>query len=396
METSQTARRLPPLNALRFFEAAGRLQSIRQAAAELYVTPGAVSRQIQSLESWLGVSLFEHGARSVSLTAAGARYLQEVTEHLGALAAATADVTGRGVGGSTLLIRSYTFFATSWLVPRLTEFHRSEPWVDLQLVASSMPTDFGHRDANAEIRPGPRHWPGYDADLLNSDEIVLVGDPEYCARHQITGPRDLLRLGSAELLRSLASPRLWQGWLEMAGIPGLVPDCGPTYSDSTLTCRAAAAGQGVALAPRSLIEADLAAGVLTVPFTLKNPYQIYFYLVYRPGEQKSRAFRTFREWLLAQTRSGREHGEARAAAPRVLGRRLKAATAVLTGTTNPFGILIFVIPNGFVVPVPGVRPARAASPRGGCPSAGSRTGPPAGCARGRGRSRRGTPGRWCR
>src|SRR5947208_1105427 len=146
---TQSARRLPPLNALRFFEAAGRLQSIRQAAAELYVTPGAVSRQIQSLESWLGVPLFEHGARSVSLI---------------------------------------------------------------------------------------------------SDEIVLVGEPEYCARHRISGPRDLVRLGSAELLRSLASPRLWQGWLEMAGIPGLVPDCGPTYSDSVLTCRAAAAGQGVALA----------------------------------------------------------------------------------------------------------------------------------------------------
>lgn len=312
MERSQPTRRLPPLNALRFFEAAGRLQSIRQAAAELYVTPGAVSRQIQSLESWLGVSLFEHGARSVSLTAAGARYLQEVTEHLDALAAATAGVTGRDAGKSTLLIRSYTLFATSWLVPRLTEFHRSEPWVDLQLVTSSWPADFGHRDASAEIRPGPRHWPGYDADLLISDEIVLVCDPEYCARHQITGPRDLVRLGSAELLRSLASPRLWEGWLEMAGIPDLVPDCGPTYSDSVLTCRAAAAGQGVALAPWSLVEADLKAGLLKVPFTLKDGYHIFFYLVYSPGEQKSRAFRTFREWLLTQTRSGRGHSDVEA------------------------------------------------------------------------------------
>jgi LysR family glycine cleavage system transcriptional activator len=297
MDRSQMTRRLPPLNALRFFEAAGRLQSVRQAAAELYVTPGAVSRQIQSLEAWLGVPLFEHGARSVSLTTAGARYLKEVTEHLEALAVATADVTGHDTGRSTLLIRSYTFFATSWLVP----------W----------PADFGHRDANAEIRPGPRHWPGYEADLLVSDEVVLVCGPEYCARHQIKGPRDLLRLGSAELLRSLASPRLWEGWLEMAGIPSLVPDCGPTYSDSVLTCRAAAAGQGVALAPRSLVEADLAAGLLTVPFTLKDGYQIYFYLVYQPGEQKSRAFRTFRGWLLTQTRSGRERSEAEAVGPRV-------------------------------------------------------------------------------
>lgn len=315
MERSRQERRLPPLNALRFFEAAGRLQSVRQAAAELYVTPGAVSRQIQALESWLGVPLFEHGARSVSLTAAGARYLQEVTKHLEALAAATADVTGRDAGGSTLLIRSYTFYATGWLVPRLTEFRRSEPWIDLQLVTSSWPADFGHRDADAEIRPGPRHWPGYDADLLISDEIVLVCGPEYCAKHQITDPRDLLRLGSAELLRSLASPRLWEGWLEMAGIPSLVPDCGPTYSDSVLTCRAAAAGQGVALAPRSFVEADLAAGLLRIPFTLNPGYHVFFYLVYPPGEQKSRAFRTFREWLLTQTRLGREHRKAEAFAP---------------------------------------------------------------------------------
>lgn len=332
MKTSHQAQRLPPLNALRFFEATGRLQSVRQAAAELYVTPGAVSRQIQVLESWLGVKLFEHGARSVSLTAAGVRYLQEVTEHLEALAVATDDVTGRDLAGSALLIRSYTFFATSWLVPRLTEFHRSEPWVDLQLITSSWPADFGHRNANAEIRPGPRQWPGYNADLLISDEIVLVCAPDYCARHQITGPRDLLRLGSAELLRSLASPRLWEGWLEMAGIPSLVPDCGPTYSDSVLTCHAAAAGQGVALAPRSLVEVDLASGRLTVPFTLKDGYQIFFYLVYSPGEQKGRAFRTFREWLLTQTRSG-------PGVPRSGGHRANCAHGlILTGSNAASGL----------------------------------------------------------
>lgn len=302
MERSQP-KRLPPLNALRFFEAAGRLQSIRQAAAELYVTPGAVSRQVQLLESWLGVPLFEHGARSVSLTAAGARYLRAVTEHLEALAAATDDITGRDGSDSALLIRSYTFFATNWLVPRLTAFHHSEPWVDLQLVTSSQPGDFARRDVDAEIRPGPQDWPGYDADLLISDELVLVCDPAYRAKHQILGPPDLLRLGSSELLRSIASPKLWQEWLEAAGLASLAPEGGPTYSDSVLTCRAAAAGQGLALAPRSLVESELAAGRLVVPFTPSNGYHVDFYLAYPPGQLKSRAFRVFREWLLKQTRS---------------------------------------------------------------------------------------------
>lgn len=310
VQRSQPTRRLPPLNSLRFFEAAGRLQSIRQAAAELYVTPGAVSRQVQALESWLGVSLFEHGGRSVSLTLVGARYLEAVTEHLDALAAATDDLTRRDLGSSALFVRSYTFFATNWLVPRLTEFRRSYPWVDLQLDTSSRPADFGHRDTDAEIRTGPRQWPGYQADLLIADEIVPVCRPDYCAKHEITSPGDLMRLGSAELLRSLASPRLWQGWLEMVGIPGLASGRrGPTFSDSSLTYRAAAAGHGVALAPRSLVEPDLAAGLLMVPFIPKHGYQIFFYLVYPPGGLKSRAFRAFREWLLTQTRSEREPSE---------------------------------------------------------------------------------------
>lgn len=310
VDSSQPPRRLPPLNPLRFFEAAGRLQSIRRAASELSVTPGAVSRQVQVLESWLGVPLFDHRAHSISLTAAGREYLQVVTEQLDALAAATDTVTGRDRGGSVLLVRSYTFFATNWLVPRLTEFHHSEPWVDLQLVTSSRPADFGRWDADAEIRPGPYEWQGYDADLLISDEVVLVCAPAYRTKHQLFGPADLVRLGAAELLRSIASPRLWRQWLEIVGIPGLAPECGPTYGDSVLTCRAAAAGQGVALAPRSLVETEIAAGRLVVPFEPKDGYHISFHLVYPPGQLKSRAFCAFREWLLTQTRTARNrsHG----------------------------------------------------------------------------------------
>lgn len=310
MGSAHTPRRLPPLNALRMFEAAGRLQSIRQAAAELYVTPGAVSRQVQVLESWLGVPLFEHGARSVALTPAGARYLETVTEQLDALAEATAEITGRERGESVLLIRSYTFFATNWLVSRLTELHRAEPWVDLQLVTSSVPDDFGHHDADAEIRPstkfsatGPDDWRGFRADPLISDEIVCVCSPAYRAVHGLDSPQDLRRLGSAELLRSIASPHLWRDWLAAAGVPDLAPEFGPTYGDSVLTCRAAAAGQGVALAPLSLVEADLADGRLVIAFPSTDAYHVAFYLVYAPDRATSPAFRAFRKWLLTQTRT---------------------------------------------------------------------------------------------
>lgn len=308
MGSVHTPKRLPPLNALRTFEAAGRLQSIRQAAAELNVTPGAVSRQVQVLESWLGVPLFEHGSHSVTLTKTGAHYLGAVTAHLGALAEATAEITNRERGESVLLIRSYTFFATNWLVPRLTEFYGAQPWVDLQLVTSSMPGDFGHHDADAEIRPstrisakGPEDWPGFRADPLISDEIVCVCSPDYRAGHGLDRPEDLPRLGAAKLLRSIASPDLWQEWLAAVGIPDLAPEFGPAYGDSVLTCRAAAAGQGVALAPLSLVETDLAGGRLVIAFPSSDRYHIAFYLVYAPERATSPAFTTFRKWLLAQT-----------------------------------------------------------------------------------------------
>lgn len=301
MSSLSSRDRLPPLNALRSFEAAGRLQSIRQAADELCVTPGAVSRQVQVLESWLGLRLFQHKARSVSLTEAGARYLESVSEHLDGLCAATDELTGRGQTDSTLLIRSYTFFAANWLVPRLTAFRRSQPWVDLQLITSSSPGDFGRRDVDAEILPGKYDWPGYRRNLLLRDEVVCVCSPAYRERHGLTTPRDLLRIGPAELLRSVASPRLWQDWLDAAGVEGLQPEHGPTYSDSEMTCRAAAAGQGVALAPRGLVETELAGGRLVEAFPRGSDYYVYFYLLYVPEKTRSRAFKTFQGWMLAET-----------------------------------------------------------------------------------------------
>lgn len=314
MERPSAAKRLPPLNALRTFEVAGRLQSIRGAAAELVVTPGAVSRQVRALEAWLGVPLFEHEARSVRLTDAGSRYLAVVTEHLAAIALATDELTGRR-GESTLHVRSYTLFATNWLVPRLTRFQRTQPWVELQLTTSSRPEDFGARDVDAEIRPGdtgrgrsardgggrwrPDRFPGFAADLLVSEELVLVCSPAYRDEHMLAESHDLLRLRPEELLRSIASPNLWRLWLDAAGVSGLDPDRGPSYGDSVLTCRAAAAGQGVGIAPLAFVEPELTSGRLVTPFAGPGVYTD-FYLVHSPDQAKRRAFRAFRKWLLSE------------------------------------------------------------------------------------------------
>lgn len=294
---------LPPLNALRSFEAAGRLGSIRAAAEELVVTPGAVSRQVRVLESWLGVSLFRHEGRTIQLTEVGARYLEATSRHLSEIAKATGQVTGRWRGEETLQVRSFTLFASNWLVPRLARFHRSQPWVELELVTSSRPEDFGQFDVDAEIRPNS-HLPGeeFDLDLVVSDVIVLICSPEFKAEYRLNEPGDLRKVPSDGFLRSVASPQLWQNWLLSTGITGIDATRGSRFSDTSLAYRAAASSQGVALAPRSFVEPEIAAGTLVIPFAARGQ-QLDFYLLHPAHRPRRRAFSVFRNWLLSEARS---------------------------------------------------------------------------------------------
>lgn len=300
-----TPRRLPPLNALRAFEAAGRLGSIRAAAQELVVTPSAVSRQVRTLESWLGVALFEHEGRGLRLTAAGARYREAVTRHLTAIGAATDEITGRSGSQNALHIRAYTLFATHWLIPRLSDFHQSQPWVELELMTSSRPDDFGHGDVDAEILPAGRQMsPRFETDVLTSDEVVLVCSPAYRERYGLDEPADVARLPPHGFLRSVASPELWERWLAAAGLTDLDPGHGPSFGDSSLTCRAAAAGQGVALAPLTFVASDLAAGHLVMPFAQGVGPRMRFCLARPADRPRTRAFTAFRAWLLTEAAAG--------------------------------------------------------------------------------------------
>ncbi|GAA0927463.1 LysR substrate-binding domain-containing protein [Pseudonocardia zijingensis] len=293
---------LPPLNALRTFEAAGRLGSIRAAAEELVVTPGAVSRQVRVLEAWLGVPLFRHEGRTIQLTDVGARYLEAASQHLSAIAKATNQVTGRWRSEETLQIRSYTLFANNWLIPRLPRFKRSQPWIELELDTSSRPEDFGRFDVDAEIRPNPHQRPadGFDSDLLFTDTVVIVCNPDYQAEYRLHEPADLHRVPADGFLRSVAAPLLWERWLEASGIDGVDPSRGARFGDSSLTYRAATAGQGVTLAPRTFVGTELNAGTLVIPFDARGQL-LEFYLFHPADRPRRRAFSAFRSWLLAES-----------------------------------------------------------------------------------------------
>ena len=180
---------LPPLNPLRAFEAAGRLKSIRKAAEELSVTAGAVSRQVQILETYLGIPLFRREARAAILTAAGEQYLAEITAHLDGIREATLKLTGvRGRSRDVLKVRAYITFAMKWLIPRLSSFHDANPATEVRITASLEAVDFEHEDVDCAIRLGDGNWPHCEVDKLVANELVPVCSPDYRREAKLKSP----------------------------------------------------------------------------------------------------------------------------------------------------------------------------------------------------------------
>ena len=290
---------LPPLNPLRAFEAAGRLKSIRKAADELSVTPGAVSRQVQALETYLGVRLFRRESRSAIPTAAGEQYLTAITEHLDGIREATLKLTGeRGRAREILKIRAYVTFAMKWLIPRLSSFHEANASTEVRITASLEAVDFEHEDIDGAIRLGDGHWSGYEMDRLVTNELVPVSSPDFRRRAMLRHPSDLI---GRTLLHSLARPDDWMYWLKAAGQTGIDAYAGLKYQSSVMVYQAAIEGQGVAIAQKVLVDDELQHGRLVRPFALIcDRGDFTYYLIYPKNRQRNPSFRKFRSWLVEQ------------------------------------------------------------------------------------------------
>lgn len=292
--------RLPPLNPLRAFEAAGRVKSIRKAAEELSVTPGAVSRQVQILETHLGVKLFRREPRAVVLTAAGEQYLEAIAQHFDSIREATLKLTGSR-NRNILKIRAYTTFAMKWLVPRLSSFQAMNRLTEVRLTTSLEAVDFEHEDIDCAIRLGDGNWPGYGVDRLVANELIPVCSPGFRRQIGLKQNDDLARV---PLLHSLARPDDWMYWLQEAGLTQIDPYSGPKYASSVLAYQAALDGQGVAIAQRVLLADDLRAKRLVQPFGPTLDRQNFtYYLIYPPNRLRKPAFRQFRNWLIEQAQT---------------------------------------------------------------------------------------------
>ena len=293
--------RLPPLNAIRAFEAAARHLSITVAAEELYVTPGAVSRQIRSLEESLGVQLLHRGHRQITLTSAGEDYYRAVTKAMDALREATRRLTKRAKR-KQLKIRAYTTFAMRWLIPRLSSFHAANPGIEVLLTASLDPVDFRKEDIDGAIRLGDGKWSGVNAFRLVPNILLPVCSPRLLAAGaKVRKPADLQQ---QTLLHSIARPDDWRYWLEAAGVEREVDTRGGmTYQSSAMAYAAAVEGQGFAIAQHFLVADDLASGRLVAPFRQTVDMGDFTYYLLTPANRKeSASMATFRTWLLEQFR----------------------------------------------------------------------------------------------
>jgi LysR family glycine cleavage system transcriptional activator len=290
------AQLLPPLAAVRAFEAAARLGSFTRAADELGMTQAAVSYQIKLLEERVGAPLFLRQPRQVVLTETGRRLSAAVTDAFDALRAAFADL--HEAGNAVLTISATHAFASNWLAPRLGTFQLAHPDLAVRLSVSDHLTDFAREEVDVAIRHGRGPWPGLAMHRLFPIRFAPMCSPELLRREgPLATPADLLRLP----LLSPTDP-WWREWFELAGVeaPGLEARAGVALDSQQIEGRAALAGQGVAILTPVLWADELQSGRLVQPFALAGDNGRCYWLVYPEARRQVAKVRTFRGWLLAE------------------------------------------------------------------------------------------------
>lgn len=295
-------RRLLFLNGIKAFEAAARTGSFASAGQELNVSAAAVSRMVHLLEQRLGVALFERKANRLVPTAAGRAYQGGLTPIFDALASLTAQVTAPA-SLRVLTIGVGQTFAMKWLIPRLADFRKQEPGIDVRITTGGAAVPFGD-DWSCGVRLGNGDWPGLVAEPLFAGDLLPV-----CAPRLAGGLKRASDLKGPTLLRVAHSPGDWPLWLKAAQA-SRVTARGLEFQFYGQALQAAIDGLGIAMGIRPYIDDDLAAGRLVAPFDLSVPKGMRWYLVYRSFRTEPRDFAAFRRWIMraAAEPAGRRKG----------------------------------------------------------------------------------------
>jgi LysR family glycine cleavage system transcriptional activator len=291
------ARRLPPLTPLRAFEAASRHASFTRAAEELFVSQGAISRHVATLETWLKVRLFERHARGIALTPKGAVFFRAVRGALDQLEYGARQLQQKP-DERTLRVKVPPTFAIRWLVPRLARFHAFKPELDVQLTTSHQPVNFDREEVDVCIHSDPQPLPDVRCHRLFGEQLLPVCSPTLLQR----GPRlrDPHDLADHVLVCSLHRPRDWPAWLAAAGITDVDGNNGIKVENSALAYQAATDGLGVVIAQRTFVADDLRSGRLVAPFALQVPGDGSYWLGYPTDRPKPEGVAAFETWILEE------------------------------------------------------------------------------------------------
>jgi LysR family glycine cleavage system transcriptional activator len=291
------ARRFPPLSALRPFEAAARLESFSRAAEELALTHGAVSHQVRALEEHVGAPLFSRHGKRVALTPAGRAFAERVRGALDEISQAAEQLRQRR--DDRLTVSVLPSFASRWLMPRLIRFMDANPKVEVNVIASTALANFREDEIDVAIRFGMGPWPPHDCEMFLEDEYFVVASPALAAKARLKAPRDLLK---ARIIRE--DRDYWRQWFEAAGVPIEEAKAarGPLFNDSTYALQAAARGEGIALARRSIATEDLERGVLKRLFELRVPSRERYWFVCPKETVDTMKVKAFKAWVKAELR----------------------------------------------------------------------------------------------
>jgi len=288
-------RRLPPLNSLKCFEAAGRLLSFTEAARELNVTQAAISHQIKVIEEFLGVSLFNRYPRRLTLTDQGKALLPDVIEAFDRVSGAVAAIN-REQYSNVLSVRLAPSFAAKWLSPRLKYFWLQYPEIDLRLYHAHPAVDFDREAIDIAVTYGKGDWPGVVSEKLLSLDFFPVCSPSFLNTDKPL--TDLHNLRYYALLHD-ANYECWRDWLALAGIDDIDASRGTIIDDTNVLIQAAIDGQGIALGSTTFVADLLESGRLVKPFDISLVNEFAYYVVYPPEHLKNPAVRAFEEWLLS-------------------------------------------------------------------------------------------------
>ena len=293
---------LPSLNGLRAFEAAARHLSFTRAADELNVTQTAVSHLIRRLEEQLDIKLFVRRNRALELTHEAQDYLPAVRTAFEDLRRATARLR-RPERDGVLTVSTTASLAAKWLVTRVAGFQDANPGIEVRISTSSHLVDFQREEVDMAVRYGLGSWPGLRANWLMAEDIFPVCSPSLLTgENALHTPADL---DHHTLLHASASREDWQLWLTAAGLPAsIAARRGLTFDQSFMTSQAAVEGLGVAMGRARLVEADIAAGLLVVPFDVVLPTDAGYYIVAPEATADTPKIALFRDWLIGSVAPG--------------------------------------------------------------------------------------------